>query len=436
MAFNSVRPIKAIFQPDGEVVLGEFTDDDIVSIANGGTGGTTGQDARDQLEVIRYTEFADFASFDILPESKRLAKDNSDGKLYYSHNNEWVQIGLSQIVSGYNSNGDLQEDTEVEKFIFNGPIVYEYDSENKIGTLTVDTTDITARLDIIEGDENTIGSIRYYIKERFEQLLGGVIPELDTLKEIATSLGDTLNFRNDFDTHVNRFNSHLTDFNNHTMDFDDHVDNFNNHLNDFSSHLNRFNTHLVDFNTHTMEFEDHLDDFNSKINNQQSDISNLETDFNNHVSDFNNLETDFTSFKQSITNFDDVDIQSPADGDSLVYDSSLQKWISTTAFSQTDFDNALTNVIGNFEYQSHTSQDIIDLGGGTGGQIGIIFDPTSGKYKASNIAVSPGIFLPFKYADGTVDDIDLISTRDGNTLTSVLVRFWKSDGTPDNIELI
>ena len=206
-----------------------------------------------------------------------------------------------------------------------------------------------------------------------------------------------------------------------------------------------------------MEFEDHLDDFNSKIDNQQSDISNLESDFNNHVTDFNNLEsdfnnhvtdfnnhvtdfnsleTDFSSFKQSITNFDDVDIQSPNDGDSLVYDSLLQKWTAKTAFSQTEFDNALTNVIGNFEYQSHTAQDITDLGGGTGGDITVVFDPISGKYKAATINVSPGLFIPFKFSDGTVDDIDLISTRDGNTLTSALVRFWKSDGTQDNIELV
>jgi hypothetical protein len=227
------------------------------------------------------------------------------------------------------------------------------------------------------------------------------------------------------------------------MDFDDHIDNYNSHLVDFNAHLNRFSSHLIDFNTHTMEFEDHLDDFNSKIDNQQSDISNLEsdfnnhvTDFNNHVTDFNNLETDFSSFKQSITNFDDVDIQSPNDGDSLVYDSLLEKWTAKTAFSQTDFDNALTNVIGNFEYQSHTAQDITDLGGGTGGDITVVFDPISGKYKAATINVAPGLFIPFKFSDGTVDDIDLISTRDGNTLTSALVRFWKSDGTQDNIELV
>ena len=61
MAFDTVRPIKAILQGDGEVILAEFSDSDFVQIAQGGTGASTAAGARDNLQLIRYTEFDDIA---------------------------------------------------------------------------------------------------------------------------------------------------------------------------------------------------------------------------------------------------------------------------------------------------------------------------------------------------------------------------------------
>jgi hypothetical protein len=212
VAFDTVRPIKAIFQNDGEVILGEFTDQDLIGIDMGGTGASNSATARSNLQLIHYREFPTFSDFDTLPESGKLAKNSADGKLYYSHQNAWLQIGQSQLVSGTDNSGVFVDETEVEKFIFTGRIVYSYDGPTKTATLTVDVDDIEDRLDILEDDDQTSGSVRYLIKQRFDQLLDGVIPELDTLKEIADSLGDTLDFRNDFDNHVLDFNQLDTDF--------------------------------------------------------------------------------------------------------------------------------------------------------------------------------------------------------------------------------
>lgn len=202
MAFDTVRPIKAILQGDGEVILAEFSDSDFVQIAQGGTGASTAAGARDNLQLIRYTEFDDIADFDANPADKRLAKDSETGLLYYSHGGIWKGIGTS-ITTGTSVGGVVVNEVGVEKFIFSGRVNFSYDTVTKAGTITVDVSDLEARLDVIEADENTPDSIRYLIKERFDQLLDGVIPELDTLKEIADSLGDTLDFRNDFDTFKN-----------------------------------------------------------------------------------------------------------------------------------------------------------------------------------------------------------------------------------------
>ena len=64
MAFDTVRPIKAIFQNDGEVILGEFTDQDLIGIDMGGTGASNSATARSNLQLIHYREFPTFSDFD------------------------------------------------------------------------------------------------------------------------------------------------------------------------------------------------------------------------------------------------------------------------------------------------------------------------------------------------------------------------------------
>lgn len=140
MAFNTPRPLKAIFQSDGEVILGEFNEDDVLEVASGGTGTSTLDQFRANLSAIKYEDFATFADFPASPESGRLAKDLSTGSLYYSHNDTWIQVGSSQIVSGTDIAGTAIDDVEVEKLVFNGNLIFDYDSVTKVGTLSVSAT--------------------------------------------------------------------------------------------------------------------------------------------------------------------------------------------------------------------------------------------------------------------------------------------------------
>ena len=112
MAFDTVRPIKAILQSDGEVILAEFTDVDSVPISNGGTSATTAAGARNNLHLIQYTEFTDLTDFDTLPIDKRLAKATDTGLLYYSHNNVWRQIGATQT-TGISDGGVTANDVSL-----------------------------------------------------------------------------------------------------------------------------------------------------------------------------------------------------------------------------------------------------------------------------------------------------------------------------------
>lgn len=254
--FNTVRPIKAIFQSDGDVVLGEFTDNDSVEIAIGGTGGTSASEARSNLELIQYTIFNNYADFDLLPENGRLAQDLETGKLYFSVNNEWQEVGSRQIVNGTDVNGVYIQNTEVEVLNFSGNLIYEYDPNTATGTVSVDLSVIENRLDTIEGDESVTGSIQYHIKER----------------------------------------------------------------------------------------------------------------------------------------------------------------------------------IGNFEYESHTQSDIDNLVADGVEAIGLVYDTTTGKYKAAELDPTVGAFVRFYNEDGSRDDLNMIATYDGADVISAYIRFWNEDGTQDNID--
>lgn len=139
MAFTTARPLKAIFQTDGDVILGEFLDTDVLEIINGGTGTTNLDEFRQNLKTAKFESFSTFDDFDLEPEDNRFAKDLETGKLYYSHNLEWIKIGNSQVVSGKTLDGFAHDDVEVEKMVFDGDLIFNYDQETKIGTLTVST---------------------------------------------------------------------------------------------------------------------------------------------------------------------------------------------------------------------------------------------------------------------------------------------------------
>ena len=201
--YEQIRPIKGIYQSSGDVILAEFTDDDFISIINGGTGGTSKAGARTSLELIQYTEYNTFSEFES-PTTSRLSLNNQDGKLYYSYNNTWKEIANLTKSKHYTAEGF----DDVESFIFNNRFITSYDD----GTLTldIDVVDITDRLDVIEGDVDITGSILNTVQDNIDLLLDGVIPELDTLKEIATSLGDAVDIKNQLDIVSNDLSTEVT----------------------------------------------------------------------------------------------------------------------------------------------------------------------------------------------------------------------------------
>ena len=116
--YEQIRPIKGIYQSSGDVILAEFTDDDFISIINGGTGGTSKAGARTSLELIQYTEYNTFSEFES-PTTSRLSLNNQDGKLYYSYNNTWKEIANLTKSKHYTAEGF----DDVESFIFNNRFI-------------------------------------------------------------------------------------------------------------------------------------------------------------------------------------------------------------------------------------------------------------------------------------------------------------------------
>jgi len=95
--------------------------------------------------------------------------------------------------------------------------------------------------------------------------------------------------------------------------------------------------------------------------------------------------------------------------------------------------SSVTNVednLQNFEYGGHTTAEVT-----TAGKTSIVYDFGTGKFEpTANLGV--GGFISFTKTDGTQDDIPLVSTFNGSTITSGSFEFFKADGTQDDIDLI
>ena len=102
MPINVQRPIKAIVQSDGDVILGEFTDDDGIGLESLILNGSESEkdSLRSMLGVIKYTPFTNINYFDTLPENGRLGLDQNTGKLYVSSNQSWLEIGKTHRHQG------------------------------------------------------------------------------------------------------------------------------------------------------------------------------------------------------------------------------------------------------------------------------------------------------------------------------------------------
>ena len=190
MPYSMIKPVKAIFQSNGEVLLGEFVEEDYVDISDGGTGAMTKEGARANLELVKYKTYSSYMDMATdSPEETTLTKLDDSGDFYYSHNGEWRTIGSTVKVSGFDKENNPTEELQVDSLSFND----EFDLiDNDDGTIaiTLDLQPIRSRLDVIEGDEYTEGSIKHAIYNLID-----LAPDtLDTLNELASAIGDDPEF--------------------------------------------------------------------------------------------------------------------------------------------------------------------------------------------------------------------------------------------------
>jgi hypothetical protein len=465
--YEQVRPLKSIVQSNGEVILAEFTDNDFISIESGGTGATSKVGARISLEVIKYNEYQNLNSFEP-PTSSQLALNYDDGKMYYSHNNEWISI--SDTLAKHSTDVGFNN---VESFVFNDRFITVYND----GILEVDLyiDDITGRLDVIEGDVNTSGSILHTVQENIDLLLDGVIPELDTLKEIATSLGDAVDIKVQLDTIgtnlATESSDRITSDNTLTSNLSilsDKLDVIEGDVNTDGSILHTVQENIdllldgvipeldtlkeiatslggaVDFKSQYDITVSDLLALNTKVDGIDSQVGNSEQILNivqgqvdnlldGVVPELNTLQKIANSLGNAVDVKDQLDVVSTnlttETTDRTSADAVLTTNLATEVSDRIDDINNISSILNNFSYDGHDNNVLNDTH-----PTGLMLDKQTGKYKPSLLNL--GHFISFKRKNGDVDDINLISTLDGDILLSSTLRFWQHDGTSDNISLI
>tara|TARA_E500000331_G_C17241527_1_gene707206 strand:+ start:745 stop:1662 length:918 start_codon:yes stop_codon:yes gene_type:complete len=146
-------PLKAILQPTGDVVLGEFLESDFTSVLDGGTGagGTGGlpasaSDAEKEIAVKQQVrDNFDLIKFDVYSTLAELtSQDSSVGKfaqhggtLYYSTGSSWIALGTPVAINN-NFTGSIT---------FGGAINTVYDAATNVTTVTVDLSPTQAEID-------------------------------------------------------------------------------------------------------------------------------------------------------------------------------------------------------------------------------------------------------------------------------------------------
>mgnify|MGYP000406140484 CR=1 FL=1 len=483
--YEQIRPLKSIVQSNGEVILAEFTDNDFISIESGGTGATSKVGARISLEVIKYNEYQNLNSFEP-PTSSQLALNYDDGKMYYSHNNEWISI--SDTLAKHSTDMGFNN---VESFVFNDRFITVYND----GILEVDLyiDDITGRLDVIEGDVNTSGSILHTVQENIDLLLDGVIPELDTLKEIATSLGDAVDIKVQLDnigTNLatetsdritadnaittllsieiadriaddNTITSNLTSLSDKINIIESDVDTDGSILHTVQENINllldgvipeldtlkEIATSLgdtVDFKSQyditvsdLLALNTKVDGIDSQVGNSQQILDIVQGQVDNLldgvVPELNTLQKIAISLGNAVDIKDQLDVVSnnltTETTDRTAADDVLTTNLATEVSDRIDDINNISSILNNFSYDGHDNNVLNDTH-----PTGLMLDKQTGKYKPSLLNL--GHFIPFKRKNGDVDDINLISTFDGNVLIDSKLRFWQHNGIQDDISFI
>ena len=146
-------PVKAITQPTGDVVLGEFLESDYVGILDGGTGagGNGGlsssatdeekkvvikEQVRANFDLIKFDTYSTLAELQLQTASVgRIAQHGTT--LYYSTGSSWFGIGTPLTV-------DLNVTGNIE---FGGSINSNYDAATNTTSVSVDFSETQSEID-------------------------------------------------------------------------------------------------------------------------------------------------------------------------------------------------------------------------------------------------------------------------------------------------
>ena len=146
-------PVKALVQPTGDVVLGEFLESDYVGILDGGTGagGNGGlastatdeekkvaikEQVRANFDLIKFDTYSTLAELQSQPTTiGRIAQHGST--IYYSTGSSWVGIGTPLSVDA-NITGNIE---------FGGSINSNYDAATNTTSVSVDFSSTQAEID-------------------------------------------------------------------------------------------------------------------------------------------------------------------------------------------------------------------------------------------------------------------------------------------------
>lgn len=399
--YDIITPVKAIFQGNGEVLLAEFVSQDFVSISDGGTGSTTKVGARENLELIKYLEFATYLELmSEVPTEACLAKLTSTGEFYYWHNGEWRTVGGAIQVSGFNNLGEATSEDNVKKLTFNEEFSITDADDGTMG-IVLDLTPIRDRLDIIEGDETVVGSIKNAIYE----LVDLAPTTLDTLNELAAAIGDDPNF---FNTITTRLQELQTAIDQEILDRQTAITNLESF---FIQELDTERTQRIagDTNLETL--------LNNFITLQNSKNSGVE------------LRLDIIEGDETVEGSIKYAIKAVV-GNAVQELDTLQE-IAEALLNDPDIVASINSQIQNIQIGDLLNVQLSDPV--NDGDI-LTYNSITGQFE--NKQQSNGSFLKFIESDGSIDGVPVVKTVRGNTILESYLDFYQADGTYQKLVIV
>jgi len=425
--YDIVTPVKAIFQGNGEVLLAEFINTDYVSVSDGGTGAITKEGARTNLELIKYVEFDTYLELQSeVPTEACLAKLLSTGEFYYWHDGQWLTIGGSIKVSGFNNLGEGTSEDNVKKLTFNEEFTINDSDDGTMG-IVLDLSPIRNRLDIIEGDETVPGSILNAIYN-----LVDLAPEtLNTLNELANAIGNDPDFLNTINTRLQELQ---TAIDNEIIDRQTAITNLEDF---FTQELATEKQERIagDDDTYAIITAETNQKLSTETLARQTEIATIEEALNsfitlqNSANDNFELRLDIIEGDETIEGSIKYAIKMVV-GDAVAELDTLQE-IAEALSNNPDIINLINTQLENLSVGDllnvQINQPISD------GDV-LSYDEVSGTFQ--NSPQSNGSFLKFIESDGEVDGVPVVRTTRGDTVLESYIDFYQADGTQQKLFML